>query len=77
MDIEVEAREGLIHHLHENGIGSRRMSPPINKQPANNVSGEHTVSNKIGQDGLWLPSANQLSDESIDYICDSIKMFYE
>ena len=75
VDIKVENREDLINHLHLSGIGSRRMYPPINKQPAYNVFGEHKVSNQIGQDGLWLPSANQLSDESIDYICDSIKVF--
>jgi perosamine synthetase len=77
VDIKVENREDLINHLHLSGIGTRRMYPPINKQPAYNVFGEHKVSNQIGQDGLWIPSSNQLSDESIDYICDSIKGFYE
>lgn len=76
VDATVESREDLIDHLHRIGIGSRRMYPPINKQPAYNVAGEHTVSNKIGETGLWLPSANQLTDESIDFICNSIKDFY-
>ncbi len=77
IDVLVESRESLMDHLHIKGIGSRRMYPPINKQPAYNVIGEHKVSNKIGETGLWLPSANQLSDDSIDFICDTIKEFYE
>jgi len=58
------------------GIGTRVMYPPINQQQAYQVPGEHPVSNRIGQQGLWLPSAVQLTDEEIDRICDSIRGFY-
>ena len=76
IDSFVEDREGLMTFLKENNIGSRVMYPPINKQIAYNMNGEHTVSNKVGKKGLWLPSASQLSDDQIDYICSQITSFY-
>ena len=76
IDVFVENRDGLIRHLKENQIGSRVMYPPINKQKAYNISGEHPVSNMVGEKGLWLPSAAQLSDEQIGFICNTIKSFY-
>jgi perosamine synthetase len=52
------------------------MYPPINKQQAYNVEGEHIVSNEIGVKGLWLPSSSKLTNEQIDYVCKQIKQFY-
>ena len=76
IDVLVESRDQLMGFLKTQDIGTRVMYPPINKQPAYNVAGEHPISNLIGDNGLWLPSAAQLSNESIDYICDAIKKFY-
>ena len=36
----------------------------------------HTISNLIGRKGLWLPSATQLSDEEVQYVCTKIAEFY-
>ena len=52
------------------------MYPPINRQKAYNLVGDHPVSNLIGEKGLWLPSANQLSDAEVDHITESISEFY-
>ena len=49
----------------------------IYKQVAYQVSREHKVSNLIGQKGLWLPSASQLTNEQIAYICEKIAEFYK
>ena len=76
IDSLAERREELMVHLKLAGIGTRMMYPPINKQKAYSISGEHPVSNIVGEKGLWLPSAVQLSDEEIDFICNSIKAFY-
>jgi perosamine synthetase len=76
IDVRVENREELVAHLKQNKIGSRTMYPPINKQQAYNVSGEHIVSNEIGVKGLWLPSSSKLTNEQIDYICEQIASFY-
>jgi perosamine synthetase len=76
IDLLVENREGLISYMKEAGIGTRVMYPPINKQIAYQVAGEHKVSNLIGEKGLWLPSAVQLTDQQIDGICEQIHNFY-
>lgn len=75
-DTLCERRDELQEFLKQNNIGTRVMYPPINKQVAYQVSGEHTISNLIGQKGLWLPSATQLSDEEVQYICTKIEKFY-
>lgn len=76
IDVLVENREKLIAFLKENNIGTRLMYPPINKQKAYQVPGEHPVSNLVGEKGLWLPSASQLTNSQIDYICEKIERFY-
>ncbi len=76
IDTFVEDREKLQQYLKDNQVGTRIMYPPINKQVAYNVPGEHPVSNMVGQKGLWLPSAVQLTDEQIKYICSAITAFY-
>ena len=53
------------------------MYPPINKQKAYDVLGNYPVSNMIGDNGLWLPSASQLTDNQIKYVCDKIIEFYK
>lgn len=71
------ARRGeLMEFLKSAGIGTRPMYPPINRQAAYGVSGEHPVSCRVGTEGLWLPSAAQLTDTQIDFICDAIRSFY-
>ena len=76
IDCLVESRVGLALFLKEKGIGTRDMYPPINKQNAYQIDGEHIVSNLIGEKGLWLPSSSQLTDKEIDYVCMEIKYFY-
>lgn len=75
-DTLCERRDELQEFLKQNNIGTRVMYPPINKQVAYQVSGEYTISNLIGQKGLWLPSATQLSDEEVQYVCAKIAEFY-
>jgi perosamine synthetase len=76
IDSLVENRDSLIHWLNSCGVGTRLMYPPINEQLAYNVSGEWPVSKLIGAKGLWLPSAVQLKDDDVEYICSSINEFY-
>jgi perosamine synthetase len=76
IDVFVEKRGGLQQYLKEKQIGTRIMYPPINKQLAYQLDGEHPVSNKVGIHGLWLPSATQLSDEQIHFITSEIINFY-
>jgi perosamine synthetase len=83
IDILADNKLELQAYLKENGIGTREMYPPINRQVAYvSVFGEpddnhYPVSHLIGRKGLWLPSATQLTDEQIIDICSKIKVFYE
>ena len=76
IDAMAQSRDELMQFLKQQQIGTRVMYPPINKQPAYQLEGEHIVSNDVGARGVWLPSAAQLTDNTIDYICDCIKTFY-
>jgi len=76
IDVKATKRGDLMAFLKINNIGSRIMYPPINKQKAYNLEGEHLVSNEIGEKGLWLPSSSKLTNKQIDYVCDKIKEFY-
>lgn len=76
IDVLVSDRDNLQKHLKDKKIGTRLMYPPLNKQIAYQISGEHPVSELVGKKGLWLPSAAQLKDEQIILICQQIKEFY-
>lgn len=76
IDVLVENRDELIQYLKAKNIGTRIMYPPINKQVAYQVAGNYPVSNLVGEKGLWLPSANQLTDEEVKTVCNSIISFY-
>jgi perosamine synthetase len=73
IDSLVEKRDAFASSMKSKGIGTRVMYPPINKQKAYQENGEHFVSNVVGDNGLWLPSSVQLTNEEINRICDEIK----
>lgn len=76
IDVLADDRHNLAAYLKENGIGTRVMYPPINTQQAYIYNGSFPVSELVGEKGLWLPSASQLTDEEITHICNTIKSFY-
>jgi perosamine synthetase len=77
IDSLVDCRQDLMAHLKGKGIGTRVMYPPITKQKAYNLSGSFPIAEKLGFDGLWLPSMVQIEDDQIRYICENIREFYE
>ncbi len=77
IDCLVEARTALQAHLKAAAIGTRVMYPPINRQAAYAVSGQHPVSELVGEKGLWLPSATQLTNADIDRVTAAIRDFYQ
>lgn len=76
VDVLVEDKEKLQAYLKENNIGTRIMYPPINKQIAYKYPGNFKVSDLVGEKGLWLPSASQLSNSNVEYVTEKIKEFY-
>jgi len=76
IDALCERRDDLMMFLKGRGIGSRVMYPPINKQKIYWSNDYFSVSEAIGSQGLWLPSAVQLTNEQISRVVEEIKSFY-
>jgi perosamine synthetase len=76
IDSLCERRDELLIFLKSRGIGSRVMYPPINKQKIYRSNDFFSVSETVGSQGLWLPSAVQLTDSQISRIGEEIKSFY-
>jgi perosamine synthetase len=76
IDVMADDRDAFIAYLKENAIGSRVMYPPITQQECYQIAGSYPVSEMIGKNGLWLPSAGQLTDEDVNRICTAISNFY-
>lgn len=76
IDVLVENRENLQAFLKGKNIGTRVMYPPINKQVAYSINADCPISNIVGEKGLWLPSAAQLTDLDIEYISTQIRNFF-
>lgn len=76
IDVLAERRDELMKHHKEQKIGTRVMYPPLNRQKAYNLPGDYTVSDIVGEKGLWLPSASQLTDEDIIRVTEAIIDFY-
>ena len=76
IDALCDRRDSLQAHLKSVGVGSRVMYPPIHQQEAYRRDGSHPVSERVGREGLWLPSASQLTDEQVAEVCRAIQAFY-
>ncbi len=73
-------RDELIAHLKDNGIDTRLLFKSMSIQPALqkygcDCSGKYPVTDFLSDNGFYLPSASNLQDEDIKYICDVIKGF--
>tara|TARA_B100000674_G_scaffold24136_1_gene16899 strand:- start:3367 stop:4506 length:1140 start_codon:yes stop_codon:yes gene_type:complete len=66
----------LINHLVGSGIGARSLFMPMHSQPAYNQKKHFPITEKMYDTGVCLPSAPSLTNDNIEYICDSIKDFY-
>lgn len=76
IDSLCDRRDDLMMFLKDRGIGSRVMYPPINKQKIYYSNDFFSVSETIGAQGLWLPSAVQLTNDQISRIGGEIQNFY-
>jgi perosamine synthetase len=76
IDSLVEDRDRLQAALAKQRIGTRVMYPPITRQEAYGLPGDFPVAEKVGREGLWLPSATQLTNEQIDYVTAAMIGFY-
>ncbi|MFQ5683626.1 MAG: DegT/DnrJ/EryC1/StrS family aminotransferase [Candidatus Binatia bacterium] len=76
IDVLADNRDELQQHLKQKGVGTRVMYPPINEQKAYGWDADCPVSRMVGEKGLWLPSASQLTDAQVTEVCELIRRFY-
>lgn len=73
-----QTRDQLLLYLRQNGIDSRLFFIGMNKQPSLIRYGcksndSYPVTDNLSANGFYLPSASNLSEAQIAYICDTIK----
>ncbi len=77
VEILVKEPSKLQNYLKEHGISSRPFYPAIHTQKIYSyVQGDFAKASYFGTHGLWLPSASQITNEEVKYICNWIKSFY-
>ncbi len=67
----------LMAYLTSLGIGVRSMFMPMHSMPAYKIKGDFPNTQEIYKTGVCLPSAPSLTDKNIEFVCQSIKEFYE
>lgn len=77
VDVYVERREELKEYLHVRGIQTRIMYPQISSQKVSNGLGTFKNSKEFAEKGLWLPSSINIKKEDIEFVCETIRRFYE
>jgi len=73
-------RDQLIAFLKENGVDTRLFFNGMHNQPSLlshgcDCSGKYPVSDYLSQHGFYLPSGSNLTEETIQYICNLIDKF--
>jgi len=76
------SRDELMERLKGRGIETRTFFIPMHEQPAflnlGLFKGErYPVAERLGKQGLYLPSSTGLKKEEIEYICDIMREIYE
>lgn len=77
-----KSRDGLMLFLKENGIETRLLFNGMHHQQSLldygcNCSEEFKVCDWLTNNGLYLPSASNLSEETIEFICNKIKDYHK
>lgn len=71
------SRDKLVQYLNVNGIETRLLFVGMHKQPCLkkigcNCDDAYPVTDNLSLNGLYLPSANNLSEDDISYVCKKI-----
>ncbi len=72
-----ESREKLRKHLEVDGIETRPVFYPIHTMPMfSEKYQQHKVAESIGWRGINLPSYPDLEKHDLEFICNSIRKFF-
>jgi perosamine synthetase len=77
VDVLVDAamKRPLMSYLHERGIGSREVYPPLHAEPAFARAESYPVASDASARGLWLPSSLALTDADIERVSAAVRAF--
>lgn len=80
-NITGKTKNEMMEYLKINNIDTRLLFVSMAKQPSLvkygcDCSGEYPVTDWLSSNGLYLPSASNLSISTIDYICEVIHKFF-
>ena len=76
--LDVNHRDELRSFLIANGVDTRPLFYPAHTMPMYCVPFQsHRVAEDLGRRGLNLPSYPSLGDEELEFICKTIKIFFE
>lgn len=72
------SKDEVIEHLKEKGVDTRLLFTGMHRQKALsdygcNCSGNYPVCDWLTENGFYLPSGSNLSEDTIRYICEVIK----
>lgn len=71
-------RDTLIGNLKDKGIDTRKFFNGMHRQPAlkkygADCTGRYSVSDRLADNGFYLPSSSHLTEAQIQYICQTIR----
>jgi len=74
----VDDPEALGEHLAAADIGTRRLFPPLHRQPCYRGwwSEEFPRADRVYQHGLSLPSSATLTEDQVSYVCQRIGKYF-
>jgi perosamine synthetase len=72
IDIYIKNPKKMQEYLKKHNIGSRLVYSRITSQIIYYKEDINPISDMLGKTGLWLPSSTLLTDEQINYICETI-----
>ncbi len=77
-DLRAERREELMRFLAEKGIETRLFFKPMSRQPGYlDPVWPALNANRFAEDGLYLPTHAELTEDDQDYIVGQVRQFYE
>jgi perosamine synthetase len=73
-------RNELVNLLKKNGIDTRLFFVGMHRQPSLlnfgcDGTGDYPITDNLAQNGFYLPSASNLKEDEIKYICDEISRY--
>lgn len=80
--LKVNDRDGLKNHLEKNGVPTMIYYPiPLHFQKAyrqpEQGEGSYTVTEKLSKTVISLPIHTEMKTEELEFICDTLKRFYQ